>query len=84
VKTVDTSAVPERLKAAVLHDLGAPLRIEELPFLGPGPGQILTAVAACGICETDLHAANGDWPVKSRVPSIPGLEGHGPGTEVSK
>lgn len=67
----------EHMQAAVLHDFGAPLRIEEVPVPAPGPGQILIKVAACGVCHTDLHAANGDWPVKPRLPLIPGHEGVG-------
>ena len=34
-------------------------------------------MAAGGICHTDLHAASGDWPVKPRLPFIPGHEGVG-------
>ncbi len=34
-------------------------------------------MAACGVCHTDLHAASGDWPVKPRLPFIPGHEGVG-------
>lgn len=29
------------------------------------------------VCHTDLHAADGDWPVKPRLPFIPGHEGVG-------
>lgn len=29
------------------------------------------------MCHTDLHAAHGDWPVKPKVPVIPGHEGVG-------
>jgi hypothetical protein len=36
LKTVDTSAMSEHTKAAVLHDLGAPLRMEELPVPAAG------------------------------------------------
>ena len=32
---------------------------------------------ASGVCHTDLHAAEGDWPVKPRPPFIPGHEGVG-------
>ena len=32
---------------------------------------------ASGVCHTDLHAADGDWPVKPRLPLIPGHEGIG-------
>jgi propanol-preferring alcohol dehydrogenase len=42
-----------------------------------GPGQILVKIAASGVCHTDLHAAEGDWPVKPKPPFIPGHEGVG-------
>jgi propanol-preferring alcohol dehydrogenase len=42
-----------------------------------GPGQILGKIAATGVCHTDLHAAEGDWPVKPKPPFIPGHEGVG-------
>ena len=32
---------------------------------------------ASGVCHTDLHAAEGDWPVKPKLPLIPGHEGVG-------
>ena len=34
-------------------------------------------IAATGVCHTDLHAAEGDWPVKPNPPFIPGHEGVG-------
>lgn len=34
-------------------------------------------IAATGVCHTDLHAAEGDWPVKPEPPFIPGHEGVG-------
>jgi propanol-preferring alcohol dehydrogenase len=43
----------------------------------PGPGQILVKTEACGVCHTDLHAANGDWPLKPTPPFIPGHEAIG-------
>ena len=65
------------MKAAVVHEFGKPLVIEEVPIPVPGNGQILVKVEACGVCHTDLHAANGDWPVKPNPPFIPGHEGVG-------
>ena len=32
---------------------------------------------ASGLCHTDIHAANGDWPVTPTVPFVPGHEGVG-------
>ena len=65
------------MKAAVVRSLGAPLVIEEVPVPRPGPGTILIKVEACGVCHTDLHAVEGDWPVKPQPPFIPGHEGVG-------
>ncbi len=62
------------MKAAVVRTFGQPLTIEELPVPAPGRGELLVEVIACGVCHTDLHAANGDWPVKPNPPFIPGHE----------
>lgn len=69
--------LPQTMKAAVVHAYGQPLRLEEAPVPRPGPGQILVQIAASGVCHTDLHAADGDWPVKPPLPFIPGHEGVG-------
>ncbi len=65
------------MKAAVVRELGQPLVIEERPIPVPGPGEVLVRIRATGVCHTDLHAAQGDWPVKPRAPFIPGHEGAG-------
>ena len=65
------------MKAAVVHELGKPLTIEEVPIPEPGPGQIQVSIRASGVCHTDLHAVEGDWPVKPQPPFIPGHEGVG-------
>jgi propanol-preferring alcohol dehydrogenase len=65
------------MQAAVVREFGRPLIIEQAAIPTPGPGQILVKIAATGVCHTDLHAANGDWPVKPQPPFIPGHEGVG-------
>lgn len=65
------------MKAAVVRAFGRPLAIEEVPLPTPGPGQVLVKIMASGVCHTDLHAADGDWPVKPALPFIPGHEGTG-------
>jgi propanol-preferring alcohol dehydrogenase len=65
------------MKAAVVRAFGQPLQIEEVPVPDVPPGQVLVKVAASGVCHTDLHAADGDWPVKPTLPFIPGHEGVG-------
>jgi len=66
-----------QMKAAVVHAFGQPLEIEQVPVPDVPPGQVLVKVEASGVCHTDLHAASGDWPVKPRLPFIPGHEGVG-------
>jgi len=65
------------MKAAVVHEFGKPLKIEEVPVPTPGPGEVLIRLIANGVCHTDLHAAQGDWPVKPNLPFVPGHEGVG-------
>lgn len=65
------------MKAAVVKAFGQPLVIEEVMVPAVAPGKILVKIAATGVCHTDLHAAEGDWPVKPNPPFIPGHEGVG-------
>lgn len=65
------------MHAAVVKEFGAPLSVEEYPLPTPGPGQALVKLIASGVCHTDLHAAEGDWPVKPSPPFVPGHEGVG-------
>ncbi|MBY8826518.1 alcohol dehydrogenase AdhP [Hephaestia mangrovi] len=65
------------MKAAVVREFGQPLVMEEVAVPEVGPGRILVKIAATGVCHTDLHAAEGDWPVKPKPPFIPGHEGVG-------
>ncbi|MBD2762862.1 alcohol dehydrogenase AdhP [Kocuria sp. cx-116] len=64
-------------QAAVVHKFGDELTIDEVEVPQPGPGQVLVRLIASGVCHTDLHAAQGDWPVKPTLPLIPGHEGVG-------
>src|SRR5678809_848584 len=69
--------IPNTMKAAVVERFRQPLQIREMPVPSPGPGQALVKIVATGVCHTDLHAADGDWPVKPSPPFIPGHEGAG-------
>jgi propanol-preferring alcohol dehydrogenase len=70
-------AMTLKMQAAVVAQFGAPLSLETRDAPTPGAGQILVKTEACGVCHTDLHAANGDWPVKPALPFIPGHEAIG-------
>lgn len=69
--------LPKTMRAAVAHKFGDALTIEEIPVKEPGDNEILVKVKASGVCHTDLHAIDGDWPVKPKLPLIPGHEGVG-------
>src|ERR1700723_3751588 len=66
-----------KMHAAVVEQFGKPLAQQEWDIPSPGPGQILVKTEACGVCHTDLHAATGDWPLKPKLPFIPGHEAIG-------
>ena len=66
-----------KMQAARVEQFGQPLVMRELDVPTPGAGQILVKTEACGVCHTDLHAANGDWPAKPTLPFTPGHEGIG-------
>jgi propanol-preferring alcohol dehydrogenase len=60
------------MRAMVFDAPGSPLRLAELAVPEPGPGQLLLAVGACGVCRTDLHLLDGEVD----VPSPPRVLGH--------
>ncbi len=70
-------AAPQTMKAAVVHELGGTLSVEDVPKPEPDAGEVVVRVEASGLCHTDIHAAHGDWPVKPQPPFTPGHEGVG-------
>jgi alcohol dehydrogenase len=59
-----------RVRAAVLHEMGAPapyatskpLRIETLELDPPGEGEVLVQIKAAGLCHSDLSVIEGARP----------------------
>ena len=64
------------MKAAILHNFKTPLAIEDVPRPSPGPDDVLIAVEACGVCHSDLHIADGDWPKLASIVKKPLILGH--------
>src|SRR5213593_3831869 len=64
------------MRAAVLYGYKQPLRIEEIPAPVPEPDEVLIQVEACGVCHSDLHLAEGDWPQLKRIIKRPLILGH--------
>ena len=54
-----TSAGSRLIRAAVLHEVGAPLRVEEVELEAPRAGEVLVRVAAAGVCHSDYHYMSG-------------------------
>ena len=64
------------MKAAVVREYKQPLHIEEVGVPTPGADEVLIRVEACGVCHSDLHVAEGDWPQLSRIIKQPLIPGH--------
>jgi propanol-preferring alcohol dehydrogenase len=64
------------MKAAVLHELKHPLSIEESAEPKPGADEVLIEVEGCGVCHSDLHVADGDWPQIIPITKMPLILGH--------
>src|SRR4051794_27137358 len=65
-----------QIRAAVLEDFGQPLVVQEVGLDGPGHGEVLVRLAACGVCHTDMYTAGGADP-SGYAPTVLGHEGAG-------
>ncbi len=65
------------MRAAVLHGVGEPLRIEELELDPPKAGEVSVRMLASGVCHSDVHRADGDWGEGTIHPIVLGHEGAG-------
>jgi propanol-preferring alcohol dehydrogenase len=61
------------MRAMMLESPRSRLTLRERPLPAPLPGEILVAVAACGVCRTDLHVVDGELP-DPKLPLVPGPE----------
>lgn len=69
--------IKTKMKAAIVNQFNEKLEIKEVSVPELAYGEVLVKIKACGVCHTDLHASHGDWPVKPKLPLIPGHEGVG-------
>jgi len=69
--------VPKKQMAMVIEKTGGPVEYKEIDVQKPGPNEILINVKYSGVCHTDLHAVNGDWPLPTKLPLVGGHEGAG-------
>src|ERR1700733_9212114 len=64
------------MRAAVLHEFGQPLSLEDIPRPVPQDDEVLLQVEACGVCHSDLHLIRGDWPAFAKLIKHPLTPGH--------
>jgi propanol-preferring alcohol dehydrogenase len=64
------------MKAAILHAFKTPLSIEEVPRPQIASDEVLIQVEVCGVCHSDLHVADGDWPQFAGIVKKPLILGH--------
>ena len=60
------------MRAVVWEEPGK-LAVSEVPDPTPGHGELIVRVGACGICGTDVHIADGEFP-PTPYPIVPGHE----------
>lgn len=63
------------MKAAVLHNYGQPLKVEDVELQEPKKGEVRVQIKSAGICHSDLHVINADLPLP--IPMVLGHEGAG-------
>ena len=64
-----------RIRAAVCHGFGQPLRVEPVRLRPPGPGEVEVTLGAVAICHSDIHYAEGAWG--GDLPAVYGHEAAG-------
>jgi len=64
------------MKAAILREFKAPLTLEEVAQPKVDADEVLIEVEACGVCHSDLHVADGDWPQIVPITKRPLVLGH--------
>ncbi|MFT4280006.1 alcohol dehydrogenase catalytic domain-containing protein [Microbacterium sp.] len=74
--TATETTASRRSRALVFDDrVDAEPRVRRTEVRAPGPGEVRVRMRAAGVCHSDLHAINGDWPTGQRV--VLGHEGAG-------
>ena len=67
------------MKAIRVHEFGPPevMRLEDVPDLRPGAGQVVVRVKAVGVNPADTYTRSGTYARKPTLPYTPGVDGAG-------
>ncbi|KAK4183463.1 putative alcohol dehydrogenase [Podospora australis] len=68
--------IPKEQWAQVIESDGV-MKRKMIPVATPGPQDVLVHITYTGVCHTDLHALNNDWPLPRKTPLVGGHEGAG-------
>jgi len=74
---MSSQQIPKTQWAQVLDKHGEKVQYKQIPVAEPGPDEVLINIKFSGVCHTDLHAVNGDWPLDTKLPLVGGHEGAG-------
>ncbi len=67
--------MPQQVRGVIARSKGAPVEIVEITIPDPGPGEVVVAIAACGVCHTDLTYRDGG--INDEYPFLLGHEAAG-------
>ncbi|MFI2410480.1 S-(hydroxymethyl)mycothiol dehydrogenase [Streptomyces sp. NPDC018947] len=51
--------MPQQVRGVIARSKGAPVELTDIVIPDPGPGEVVVAIAACGVCHTDLTYREG-------------------------
>jgi S-(hydroxymethyl)mycothiol dehydrogenase len=67
--------MPQEVQGVIARSVGAPVEVTTIVVPDPGPGEVVVAVQACGVCHTDLHYREGG--INNEFPFLLGHEAAG-------
>ena len=70
------------MRAVVFRAPGTPVEVEDVTLAPPRAGEVRVRIAAAGVCHSDLHVRDGDWPLP--LPMVLGHEGSGTVVETGR
>lgn len=70
------------MKAVIFREPDSPVEVADVDLEPPRAGEIKVKIAAAGVCHSDLHVKQGDWPAPA--PMVMGHEGSGIVTELGE
>ncbi len=72
--------MPQQVRGVIARAKGAPVEVATITIPDPGPGEVIVAIQACGVCHTDLTYREGG--INDEFPFLLGHEAAGVVEEV--